>query len=119
MIRSCLLIGLRHQHRFANNRDARLGYGILNGTPPICTTAVDRMLDRKAVTTLELFSDGYLAAPEQATISAWEAAHAHLEETDPHHTETPAAVKGSTSTHFFDDRTIAILGYADVSGGSG
>lgn len=106
--------GLRHQYRFANNREARLGYGILNGTEPICATAVDRMLDRDSVATLELFSDGYLMAPEQATIAAWEDAHAQLELTDPHHTNTPAAVKGSTFTHFFDDRTVAILGYADI-----
>ena len=105
--------GLRRQYRFANNPDARLGYGILNGTEPICTTAVDRFVDRDSIATLELFSDGYLSAPQAATIAEWEATHARLEEADRHHITDPAAVKGSTATHFFDDRTIAILRYAE------
>ena len=105
--------GLRRQYRFANNPDAHLGYGILNGAEPICAGAVDRMLDRSEIVTLELFSDGYLEAPAEVTVAAWEETYASLEARDFHHIEDPAAVKGSTSTHFFDDRTIAILGFAD------
>ena len=104
--------GLRRQYKFANNPDVRLGYGILNGVEPICATAVDRMLDRDSVTTLELFSDGYLAAPDTASVAAWEEVHERLEARDPNHIDAPMAVKGSTASHFFDDRTIAILGYA-------
>lgn len=105
--------GLRRQYRFANNPEAQLGYGILNGDRPMCFGAVDRILDRGEVVTLELFSDGYLEAPAEVTVAAWEEAHASLEARDFHHIDDPAAVKGSTSTHFFDDRTIAILGFAD------
>ena len=79
----------------------------------MCAGAVDRMLDRAEVVTLEMFSDGYLEAPAEVTVAAWEEGHASLEARDFHHINDPAAVKGSTSTHFFDDRTIAILGFAD------
>ena len=103
--------GLRSQFRLANNPDARLGYGILNGTEPLCASAVDRLIPRRDLGTLELFSDGYLSAPGEPTIAAWEAEHARLEARDPYHLETPAAVKGSTETRVFDDRTVAILSF--------
>lgn len=108
--------GLQRQYNFANSPEAHLGYGILNGDSPMCTGAVDRMLDRAEVVTLEMFSDGYLDAPAEVTVAAWEESHASLEARDFHHINDPAAVKGSTSTHFFDDRTIAILGFADDRG---
>ena len=105
--------GLRRQYHFANAPEARLGYGILNGDTPMCAGAVDRLLHRAEIVTLEIFSDGYLEPPAEVTVAAWEATHASLEARDFHHIGDPAAVKGSTSTHFFDDRTIAILGFAD------
>lgn len=111
-IAELLSAGLRRQYLFANNPDTHLSYGILNGTEPICTTAVDRTLEREAVTTLELFSDGYLSAPSEASVAAWEDVHARLEAQDRHHIDAPAAVKGSSETHFFDDRTVAILGFS-------
>lgn len=112
-IATLLSAGLRRQYRFANNPDAQLGYGILNGETPLCSDALDKTLTRDTLLTLELFSDGYLEAPAEATVAAWEDAHASLEARDFHHVNAPAAVKGSTATHFFDDRTIAILGFAD------
>lgn len=112
-IEALLLSGLRRQYRFANNPEAHMGYGILNGEKPMCTGAFDKTLDRSDVVTLELFSDGYLSAPSEATVAAWEDAHRILEARDFHHIGEPAAVKGSTSTHFFDDRTIAIMGFTE------
>ena len=48
----------------------------------MCTGAIDRILDRDEVVTLEMFSDGYLEAPAEVTVAAWEEAHANLEARD-------------------------------------
>ena len=101
--------GLRNQHKFSNRSDKRLGYGILNGREPICGNAIDRVIAKSDLRSLEIFSDGYLVPAKGSTVAEWEATHAALEQEDQHHIQAPQAVKGSTSSHFFDDRTVAIL----------
>lgn len=112
-IAQLLSAGLQTQYRFANNPQARLGYGILNGYPPICSTAVDRTVAKSGLVSLELFSDGYLEAPDVPSIAAWEAAHERLEQLDPAHVAVIPSVKGSTRSHFFDDRSVVIMGFGD------
>lgn len=106
-----LFNGLMTQHRLSNREDKALGYGILNGLDPMWSDAVDRVVSKRDIRTLEIFSDGYLAPPKDTTIAAWEAEHTALERSDPHHIDRLPAVKGSTKAKFFDDRTVAILSF--------
>lgn len=101
--------GLQHQYRYANAPGRALGYGVLNGQEPDCSRAVDREVPRAGLTSLELFTDGYMVAPEEASVEAWERMHAALESRDPYKIGENAACKGSTVERFFDDRTIVIL----------
>ncbi len=104
-----LRAGLQQQHRFANVSDHPLGYGVLDGSMPESTFIVDALVSRDGLRSVELFSDGYMVLPDEARIAAWEASHAHIEAVDPHKIGMAPAVKGSTDSAFFDDRTVAIL----------
>jgi hypothetical protein len=101
--------GLQSQFRLANASAAQLGYGVLNGTPPAMGDAIDQTIAYSGLSSIEIFSDGYLSPPSMVSIQAWEDQHAELETIDPHKIAKPLAVKGSTPTAFFDDRTVVIL----------
>ena len=101
--------GIQKQHRLANAPDKNLAYGVLNGAVPDLRFAIDRHVDKTALRSIEIFSDGYLRLPDDVSIAAWEALHADIERLDPHKTQHELAVKGSTRKQFFDDRTVAIL----------
>lgn len=108
--------GLRSQYRLANAADAQLGYGVLNGSEPAMGHAIDKTIPFTELTSIEIFSDGYLNAPPSVSIEAWEGWHADLEVTDPHKIRKLPAVKGSTEAAFFDDRTVAILRFPTNDG---
>ncbi|WP_435141872.1 hypothetical protein [Pseudopelagicola sp. nBUS_19] len=103
--------GLQSQHQLANVADAQLGYGVLNGTSPAMKYAVDEVIPYGGLVSVEIFSDGYLSPPPTVSIAAWENVHASLEQNDPHKIKIFPAVKGSSTTAFFDDRTVAIIQY--------
>jgi hypothetical protein len=94
---------IREQHQYQNNARSPLGYGVLDGTPtPRKYIRVFRF-PLRAVRTLELFTDGYVALPQRSTIAAWEAAHRIVEKRDPHkYLRYP-------STKATDDRTMLIV----------
>ncbi len=107
-IEAFLRSGLQNQYRYSNS-DHPLGYGVLNGYAPNRNFIIDQNLPRDTLKTLEVFSDGYLLAPETVSLQAWEQTHQQLELDDPHKTNLVLACKGSTKSSFFDDRTIVIL----------
>lgn len=107
--------GLQSQFHLANALGSQLGYGVLNGARPDSSHAIDIRVSYQDLATIEIFSDGYLSPPKEVTIAAWEDNHAAIERQDPHKISKALAVKGSTETQYFDDRTIAILRF---SGGS-
>ena len=110
-----LLHGLQTQFRLANAPDSPMGYGVLNGDYPTLTHAIDQFVPYVGLTSLEIFSDGYLDPPAHVSIDAWEARHASIEAADPHKISHAPAVKGSTPTAFFDDRTVVILSFGTDS----
>lgn len=110
--RRLLQDGLQSQFRFANAPETDLAYGVLNGSAPRHRDAMDVRLPRQDCNTIEIFSDGYLMAPQQVSIAAWEEAHAEIERKDPHKISQTPAIKGSDERQVFDDRTVAILRFA-------
>jgi len=58
---------------------------------------------------VELFSDGYQAAPASVGVAAWEAAAAEVNRTDPHRVGAHAAIKGRLADGHHDDRSLVIL----------
>ncbi len=107
--------GLKAQFHFANAPDRHLGYGVLNGHVTDPSHAIDVTIPYAGLTSIEIFSDGYLRPPEDVSIHAWEEIHARIEREDPHKISQTLAVKGSTKTQFFDDRTVAIMRFPDDS----
>lgn len=94
---------LKAQHRYQNNPDSPLGYGVIDGTPVPSAFVRTYTFEAAAVHTLELVSDGYYGKfPAAPTISEYEAMYAHIEEVDPNKCgEYPA-------TKLSDDRTVLI-----------
>jgi hypothetical protein len=67
------------------------------------------MLPYGGYRTIELFSDGYQAAPASAEIAAWEAQADRINREDPHRIGPYAAVKSRLPGGHHDDRSIVIL----------
>ena len=97
------------QYCYANDPDHPLGYAVLDGTTTRGFGFVSFERPRASLNSVEFFTDGYQALPEEPSVAAWEARAAEIERTDPSRTETWWAGKGSTPAQFFDDRTVIVL----------
>jgi hypothetical protein len=100
--------GIQTQHRFGNGTGP-LCFDTMNGTRPRLGEMIDVTRPKDGIESIEIFSDGYPDLPESVSSAAWEAAFLRAEEVDFHKTGPFATVKGSTSTEFFDDRTVLVL----------
>jgi hypothetical protein len=103
--------GIQIQHRFGNGTGP-LSFDTMNGSRPGLSELIDVMRPKTEVRSIEIFSDGYPDLPEEVSVAAWERAFMHAEDVDFHKTGPFATVKGSTSTEYFDDRTVLVL--ADI-----
>lgn len=101
------LIGLA-KHR---NSSGPLGSPCIDGS----RVPVDQVSDQRfavgAVTTLELFSDGYFGTPPRGAthVSDWEAHLAQVEAVDLFKVAAHPSTKGSSSGQFTDDRTVLVI----------
>ena len=62
-------------------------------------------LPRSDVRTIELFSDGYFKPGADFGVASWEEAFREVERDDPAKVTLYLSPKGSTATHWTDDRT--------------
>ncbi|WP_296066615.1 hypothetical protein [uncultured Agrobacterium sp.] len=104
-----LMGGIRVQPHYANRQGHVLGYASINGGQVIGEGLVDLTLAKDTVTSLEIFSDGYLSLPTGVDVSDWEAEFARVEAADFHKLDEFPSVKGSTSNEFSDDRTVVSM----------
>lgn len=104
-----LMGGIRVQPHYANRQGHVLGYASINGGQVIGEGLVDLTLAKDTVTSLEIFSDGYLSLPTGVDVADWEAEFARVEAADFHKLDEFPSVKGSTSNEFSDDRTVICL----------
>lgn len=104
-----LMGGIRVQPHYANRQGHVLGYASINGGQVIGEGLVDLTLAKDTVTSLEIFSDGYLSLPTGVDIADWEAEFARVEAADFHKLDEFPSVKGSTSNEFSDDRTVVSM----------
>lgn len=65
------------------------------------------------IETLEVFSDGYPAFPQEVSITAWESVLRQADATDPERIGEYPSTKGCDAGKFGDDRTIIIARNAD------
>jgi hypothetical protein len=107
--REFVMGGIRTQQGYANRADHVLGFASLNGKNMILDGIADFTLAKTDVTSLEIFSDGYLSLPQGVRVADWEDEFARVEALDFHKTGAYPAVKGSTSLEFCDDRTIVSI----------
>jgi hypothetical protein len=101
--------GIRTQHAHANTTGHPLCFGTMNGTTAGLDDVIDITRPKNSIHSIEIFSDGYPTLPESVSLTAWEAAFAAAEVLDFHKCGPLATVKGSTTTEFFDDRTVLIV----------
>jgi hypothetical protein len=98
--------GIIHgQGMHQNNATSPLGYSALDGfaVPATLIRTIER--PRAAVTTVELFTDGYFEPGQNFGVAAWEAAAREVERIDAEKVRAYAAPKGSTPRLFADDRS--------------
>jgi hypothetical protein len=98
--------GIIHaQGAYQNDAATILGYSALDGFPvPSSLVHVER-LRRSDVATLELFTDGYFKPGARFGVASWEEAFREVERDDPAKVTLYPSPKGSTATHWADDRT--------------
>jgi len=99
----------RDQSHLYRDRAHPLGYGPLDGWP-----ISDRFIHvedrpRKAVRSIELFTDGYYGVAPGARVSDWEAWLEAVEREDPYRIGRFASTKGSVPGRNADDRSIVIV----------
>lgn len=93
------------QGAYQNNTSTILGYSALDGFEvPLSLVHFER-LPRAEVKTIELFSDGYFKPGADFGVASWEQAFQEVERDDPAKVILYPSPKGSTATHWTDDRT--------------
>ena len=98
--------GIRTQFHYANSAQA-LGYASINGRDVILNGTTDILLPKRDVSSIEIFSDGYVSIPADGIhVHDWEKEFERVETLDFHKTGRFPAVKGSTSFEYCDDRTV-------------
>ena len=108
IVRDFLLLGIRQQHQFSNSDENKLCYDIVSSRKPVLGQWVEEIVSKKEVKTIEIFSDGYASYPEEVSIVAWEKEFSRCDKVDFSHIDEFPAVKGGTSSEFFDDRTLIV-----------
>lgn len=102
--------GIRMQQAYANVTGHPLCFDTMNGAPSGLGDLIDVTRPKDSIGSIEIFSDGYPTLPDRVSVAAWEAAFGAAEALDYHKVGPLATVKGSTTTEFFDDRSVVILG---------
>jgi len=108
IVRDFLLLGIRQQHQFSNSDENKLCYDIVSSRKPVLGQWVEEIVSKKEVKTIEIFSDGYASYPEEVSIVAWEKEFIRCDKVDFSRIDEFTAVKGGTSSEFFDDRTLIV-----------
>jgi hypothetical protein len=93
------------QGGYQNNASLQLGYPCLDGFEvPQRMIEIERF-PRSEVKTVEIYSDGYFKPGDGFGVAAWEKAFAEAERDDPAKILLYPSPKGSTASHWADDRT--------------
>ncbi len=98
--------GIVHaQGAYQNDASSILGYSSLDGfyVPP--SLVHFEQLPRAELRSIELFTDGYFKPGEAFGVASWEKAFMEVEREDPAKVKLFPSPKGSTATHWADDRT--------------
>jgi len=93
------------QGGYQNNASLQLGYPCIDGFEvPQHMIRIERF-PRSQVRTVEIYSDGYFKPGDGFGVAAWEKAFAEAEREDPAKVLLYPSPKGSTASHWADDRT--------------
>jgi hypothetical protein len=93
------------QGAYQNSTDTILGYSALDGFEVPTSLVHFERLPIHAVQSIELFSDGYFKPGTGFGVASWEEAFREVERDDPNKVALYPSPKGSTATHWADDRT--------------
>ncbi len=97
------------QGAYQNRDDHPLGYACLDGYGPKAAAVETFERPKAGIGTIELYTDGYFALPEQATIASWEAKADEVERIDFAKVDAYASTKGSLGKVRADDRTVVVV----------
>ena len=98
--------GIVHaQGAYQNDTSSILGYSALDGFDVPWPLVHFEQLPRGELRSIELFTDGYFKPGEAFGVASWERAFLEVEREDPAKVKLFPSPKGSTATHWTDDRT--------------
>lgn len=98
--------GIVHaQGAYQNSTSTILGYSALDGFEVPLSLVHLEQIPRRAVHSIELFSDGYFKPGKEFGVASWEESFREVERDDPNKVLLYPSPKGSTATHWSDDRT--------------
>jgi hypothetical protein len=109
IVESFLRSGICKQYLFANSPGTVFSFDTMNGTASCLGQWIDRTHPKKAIQSIELFTDGYPTPPETVSLADWQDTFIRMEVDDFHMLGDFAAVKGATSTEHHDDRSVVII----------
>jgi len=90
---------------YRNNADSPAGYGVLDGSSVPTKFVKLYKFNVADIQTLDIYTDGYFAIPQRATIEAYEGLHAKVQQEDPHKCLAYPSTKSN------DDRTVMIVNF--------
>jgi hypothetical protein len=93
------------QGAYQNDTRTVLGYSALDGFLVPSSLVHFERLRRQEVQSIELFTDGYFKPGSSFGVASWEEAFREVERDDPAKVTLYPSPKGSTATHWADDRT--------------
>jgi hypothetical protein len=98
--------GIVHaQGAYQNDTSSILGYSALDGFDVPASLVHFEQMSRAELRSIELFTDGYFKPGETFGVASWERAFLEVEREDPAKVKLFPSPKGSTATHWTDDRT--------------
>lgn len=101
--------GIKTQtEKYGNNPDHPLGYSVLSESKTMLADVIDVTLAAGEVETIEIFSDGYFAYPDEVSVKGWEEKFAQVEAEDFNKIGAYLGIKGSTAGEFSDDRSLIV-----------
>ena len=103
------------QGAYQNRENHPLGYACIDGFGPKAAAVEVFERPKSEIRSIELYTDGYFALPDQPTVASWETKADEVERIDFAKVDEYASTKGSLGRLRADDRTVVIVSTGETA----